>query len=100
MPDINKVDTTPLHWNTLTHLNGDTQRHTAQGIRNGMTIAFSDSYFKVRWVTSAIVIERGRHNDNIITGTCTTPVKREEQEAYQSELTGIFPTIFIVENIF
>ena len=62
MSNIPRVDTTPLHWNPLTSLNEDTQRHTAQGIRNVTAIEVSDGYFKYRWVTSYLVIGGGRYN--------------------------------------
>ena len=90
MPNISKVDATPLHWNPLTSLNEDTQRHTYQEIRNGMSISVSDGSFKDRRGTSALVIEGVRHNFHRITASSTTPGRSEEQEAYQSNLAEIY----------
>ena len=81
LPDIPKVDTTPIHWNPLTSINEDTQRHKAQGIRNGTAIAFSNGSFKYSWVTSALFIEGGRNNVHRITATSTIPGRSKYQEA-------------------
>ena len=100
MPDIPKLDTTPLHWNPLTSINKDTQRNTYKGIRNGISIVVSGASFKYRWFISALVIEGYRHNVNIITATSTTPGRSKDQEEYRSELAVIYHIMIIVEDIF
>ena len=99
MSNIPRVDTTPLHWNPLTSLNEDTQRHTAQGIRNGTAIEVSDGYFKYRSVTSDLVIGGGRYNVHRIIVTSATPGRSEDQEAYRSDLAGIYHIMLVVEHI-
>ena len=84
MPNITKVDATPLPWNPLTSLNKDTQWHKSQGIRNGTAMSVRNGSFKYRWGTSALVIEGGRHNMHSITATSTTLERSGYQEAYRS----------------
>ena len=99
MPPTPTVYTTPIHWNPLTSLNEDTQQNTDQGISNGASISVRYGYFKDRWGTSALVIEGCRNDMYRIRGTSTTPRQIKDQEAYQSELAGIYHIVFIVEDI-
>ena len=97
--NIPKVYAIPIQRNPRTSLNEGTQRHTAQGIRNGTAIGVSDGSFKYRCGNSAIVIEWGRNNLHRITANRTTPGRSEDQEEYRSKLSGIYHIMLTVEDI-
>ena len=89
---------TPLWRPTLTS-NITQEDYTASDLREGSVITVSGGCYKENWGTSALIIEGPEYSKHRIASTWTFPIHAKDQDAYRSELAGIFHVVSIVEQI-
>eukprot|EP00957_Ditylum_brightwellii_P162039 12337175-Ditylum_brightwellii.AAC.1 len=77
----------------------DEGSYIAATIQSGKAIAVSDGSYKDSCSAAACVIEGTKPNLYQITATATTPGFLETQDPYRAELSGLFMTIAIVNDI-
>ena len=76
--------------------NEKVEQHTIRDITKGSAIAVSGGSFKEEWGRSAVIIEGNENARHRITSTSTVTGTDKYQDAYRSELPGIYHVIYII----
>ena len=79
--------------------NEQVEQHLIRAITKGSAIAVIGGSFKEEWGTAALIIEGNKNARHRITPTSTAPGTAKYQDAYSSELTGLYHMIYIIETI-
>ena len=75
------------------------EQHVIRAITKGSEIAVSNGSFREEWSTAAMIIEVNKNSRHRITATSTATGTAKYQDAYRSELTGLYHVIYIIDTI-
>eukprot|EP00957_Ditylum_brightwellii_P132880 10133269-Ditylum_brightwellii.AAC.2 len=86
-------------WATRNAVSIDNDKYVAEAIGKGEAIAVSDGSFKNNRSTVACIIEGKIPGLNSVSTTATTPGNLSVHDPYRGELTGIYATVAIVNEL-
>ena len=75
------------------------EQHIIRAITKGSEIAVSNGSFREEWSTAAMIIEVNKNSRHRIIATSTATGTAKYQDAYRSELTGLYHVIYIIDTI-
>ena len=75
------------------------ETHIASALREVSSKSTSGGSYKEDWGPAALIVEGAEHKTHQIATSCTCPGLPKDQDAYRSELAGIFHVVSIVEEI-
>eukprot|EP00957_Ditylum_brightwellii_P030452 2306131-Ditylum_brightwellii.AAC.1 len=86
-------------WATKCIVTADEGKYVADSIMQGESIAISDISYKNNQGTAACVIEGIRPGHKSVYASATIPGKLVDHDSYRFELTGIYTTCMVVNEI-